>query len=152
MKCETFEAWLEREGPAPPDRMPEEVAAHHRACPRCRALLEEELFWGRFFAAAPAVAPPGPMWPGVAAGIEKWMERAESFSSALVRVGLRLVPVFAVILLLLGAAAIWSGSALGPREPALSIASLADDPSARPGPPNEEPDTILDRWVGAAGE
>ncbi len=103
MKCEDFRSWLEREGfvagggPAESHGgMPENVAGHYRSCPECRSLLKEEVFWKRFFAAAPEPVLRESLWPGVMARIRERLDQSESFSEVLLLWARRLAPAFAL--------------------------------------------------------
>ena len=153
MKCEDFRSWLEREGfvagggPAESHGgMPENVAGHYRSCPECRSLLKEEVFWKRFFAAAPVEPLSKSLWPGVMARIQERLDQSESFSEVLLLWARRLAPAFALILLLLGGAAFWRGAGgtggdgAGLQESDFPLISLI------------EPDAVLNQWAGATEE
>jgi hypothetical protein len=140
MKCEGFKAWLEEEGRTFTERLPEEFAAHCRTCPDCQSLLQEEGFWTRFFAATPEASLSGSLWPGVMARIQEQTDRSESFSTALLWMGRRLAPAFALVLLLLGGAAFWPGNGSALQDSDFAIEGLV------------EPDTVLNQWVGVSEE
>ncbi len=152
MKCEDFKSWLEREGEgeagpaASHSEMPEDAAEHHRSCADCRPLLKEEVFWKRFFAAAPEPVLRDSLWPGVMARIQKRLDQSESFSEVLLLWTRRLAPAFALILLLLGGAAFWRGAVggegdgAGLQESDFPLISLI------------EPDAVLNQWAGATEE
>ncbi|MFQ5914147.1 MAG: hypothetical protein ACE5JS_13290 [Nitrospinota bacterium] len=140
MKCEEFKTWLEERGPSGPPasagEMPEELAEHGQSCPGCRSLLREELFWKRFFAAGAEAPLTKSLWPGVLAKIEAQTRRSESFSAAILLLGRRLVPAFALFLLLLGGAAFWQGSVFEPQDAGFALEGLV------------EPDAVLNQWAG----
>ena len=101
-------------------------------------MSREENFWSRFFASAPRAEPAGPLWPGVLAGIEAELERRESFSTAVLWMGRRLAPVFALLLLAVIGSALWGGL-----DTALSDSEALLDGLIGP-------DAILDQWAGVA--
>ena len=101
-------------------------------------MSREENFWNRFFAAAARPQPPRPLWPGILARIEAETAQRESFSAAVLWMGRRLVPVFALLCLCVGGAALWGGD-----DPIL----LASDPVLVS---LVEPDAILNQWMGAS--
>ncbi len=146
MKCEDFKSWLEREGGGPagpaayPGGMPEEITGHCHSCAECRSLLKEEIFWKRFFAAAPEPGLRESLWPGVMARIQERLDQSESFSEVLLLWTRRLAPAFALILLLLGGAAFWQGDGAGLQESDFPLISLI------------EPDAVLNQWAGATEE
>ncbi len=152
MKCEDFKSWLEREGEGEGEAgpaashggMPENIAEHHRSCAECRSLLKEEVFWKRFFAAAPEPVLRDSLWPGVMARIQKRLDQSESFSEVLLLSTRRQAPAFALILLLLGGAAFWRGAVggdgAGLQESDFPLISLI------------EPDAVLNQWAGATEE
>ena len=100
-------------------------------------MSREENFWGRFFANAPKAEAVESLWPGILAKIEAELERRESFGTALLWMGRRLTPAFALsLLIVLGSALSGGNDALLPDlEPAL--ASLMD------------PEAVLSQWAGA---
>ena len=148
MKCEDFRSWLEREGEgqagpaASHSGMPENITGHYRSCAECRSLLKEEVFWKRFFAAAPEPALRESLWPGVMARIQERLDQSESFSEVLLLWTRRLAPAFALILLLLGGAAFWrgGGDGAGLQESDFPLISMI------------EPDAVLNQWAGATEE
>ncbi len=153
MKCEEFKSWLEGDGPSGPpvfpDRMLEEYAEHYRSCPDCQSVLHEEVVWTKFFAAAPEASLSRSLWPGVMAKIQEQTKRSESFSAAIILLGRRLAPAFALFLLLVGGAAYWQGSGPGFRGAEDPRGVLVEDAPNGLGPLNGEPESILNRWVGA---
>ena len=140
MKCEEFKTWLEDEGRTSSESVPEELARHCRTCPDCLSLLEEEGFWTRFFAATPKVSLSRSLAPGVMARIREQTDRSESFSAALLLMGRRLAPAFALVLLLLGGAAFWQGNGFALQDSDFAVAGLV------------EPDAVLNQWVGVSEE
>ncbi len=143
MNCETFRRRLEDlpAGPFEVDRNPpDDLAAHVRSCSDCRALMNEDMFWKRFFAAAPEPEPEGSAWPGVMAKIQKRMDSADSFSDALLLWTRRLAPAFALVLLLLGGAVFFQGNSGYLQE------------SDLPGLGLLEPEAVLDQWAGVPEE
>ena len=123
-----------------PTAGPEEIAGHYRSCAECRSHLKEEVFWKRFFAAAPEGALQESVWPGVMARIQERSDQSESFSEVLLLWTRRLAPAFALILLLLGGAAFWQGDGAGLQESDFPLISLI------------EPDAVLNQWAGATEE
>lgn len=101
-------------------------------------MSREENFWNRFFAAAPQTQRSRSLWPEILAQIETETLRRESFSAAVLWMGRRLAPVFALLCLFVGGAALWGGDDTGLLASAPVLASLV------------EPDAILNQWVGAS--
>ena len=101
-------------------------------------MSREENFWNRFFAAAAQTQRSRSLWPEVLTKIEAETIRRESFSAAVLWMGRRLAPVFALLFLCVGGVALWGGddTSLLASEPVL--ASLV------------EPDAILNQWMGAS--
>ena len=99
-------------------------------------MSREERFWKRFFASAARAKPAGSLWPGILAGIEAEIERRESFSTAVLWMGRRLAPAFALLLLAAVATAMWGGN----------DTVLLDSESVLAG--LMVPDAILNDWAG----
>ena len=96
----------------------------------------EENFWKRFFATAAKAEPAGSLWPGILAGIEAEIERRESFSTAVLWMGRRLAPAFALLLLVVAGTALWDGSDTVLLDSETLLAGLLG------------PDAILSQWAG----
>ena len=101
-------------------------------------MSREEKFWNRFFATAAGPEPSASLWPGVLAAIEMEIERREAFSTALLWMGRRLAPVFALLLVAVVGAALWGGSETVLMDSEALLAGLVG------------PDTILNQWAGVA--
>ena len=101
-------------------------------------MSREEKFWSRLFASAHRAEPADALWPGILAGIEAELERRESFSTALLWMGRRLAPVFALLLVAVIGTALWNGG----------DAALLDSEALLAGLMG--PDAILDQWAGVA--
>ncbi len=99
-------------------------------------MSREENFWRRFFASAAKAEPAGSLWPGILAEIEAEIERRESFSAAVLWMGRRLAPAFALLLLVVGGTALWGGSDASLLDSESVLASLM------------VPDAILSQWTG----
>ena len=101
-------------------------------------MSREENFWNRFFASAARPEPSAPLWPGVLGAIEAEIERREAFSTALLWMGRRLAPVFALLLVAVVGAALWGGSETVLMDSEALLAGLVG------------PDAILNQWAGVA--
>lgn len=101
-------------------------------------MSREENFWSRFFAAAPQAQQPRSRWPEILAQIETETLRRESFSAAVLWMGRRLAPVFVLLCLFVGGAALWGSDDTNPLVSDAALASLVD------------PDTILSQWMEAS--
>lgn len=101
-------------------------------------MSREENFWSKFFASASRAEPAATLWPGILAGIEAEKERRESFSMALLWMGRRLAPVFALLLLAVMGTALWGGGDTALLDSEALLAGLMG------------PDAILDQWAGVA--
>ncbi len=99
-------------------------------------MSREENFWRRFFASAAKAEPAGSLWPGILVEIEAEIERRESFSAAVLWMGRRLAPAFALLLLVVGGTALWGGSDTSLLDSESVLASLM------------VPDAILSQWAG----
>ena len=99
-------------------------------------MSREENFWRSFFARAARATPAESLWPGILAGIEAEIERRESFSTALLWMGRRLAPAFALLLLVAVGTALWGGSDTGLLDSEAVLAGLT------------APDDILGQWAG----
>jgi len=149
MKCEEFKSTLEQEDAKLTRNLPEGLEEHYRSCMNCQLLVQEEQFWQRLFAAAPEASPAKSLWPGIAAKIQEQLERRESFSSLFVQLGRRLAPAFALILLLMaGGVFLWAPETES-KDANISIIAMVENGSGKLGPLSEEPDAILNSWLGA---
>ena len=101
-------------------------------------MSREENFWNRFFAAAARPEPSASLWPGVLAAIEAEIERREAFSTALLWMGRRLAPLFALVLVAVVGTALWGGSETVLMDSEALLAGLVG------------PDAILNQWAGVA--
>lgn len=101
-------------------------------------MSREENFWNRFFAVATQAQRSRSLWPEVLAKIEAETTRRESFSAAVLWMGRRLVPVFVLLCLFVGGAALWGSDDTGLLVSTPVLASLV------------EPDAILSQWMGAS--
>ena len=101
-------------------------------------MSREENFWNRFFATAARPEPSASLWPGVLAAIEAEIERREAFSTALLWMGRRLAPVFALLLLAVVGTALWGGGETALLDSEALLAGLMG------------PDAILNQWAGVA--
>ena len=101
-------------------------------------MSREENFWSRFFASAARAEPAASLWPGILAAIEAEIERRESFSTAVLWMGRRLAPVFALLLLVVVGTALWGGSDTALLDSEALLAGLLG------------PDAILNQWAGVA--
>jgi len=99
-------------------------------------MSREENFWRRFFASAAREVPAESLWPGILAGIEAEIERRESFSTALLWMGRRLAPAFALLLLVALGTVLWGGNDTGLLDSEAVLTGLM------------EPDAILGQWAG----
>ena len=106
------------------------------ASTRERLMIREEKFWRRCFASAARAEPIESLWPGILAGIEAEIERRESFSTAVLLMGRRLAPAFALLLLVALGTALWGGSDTGLLDSESVLAGLM------------APDAILGQWAG----
>ena len=99
-------------------------------------MSREETFWQRFFASAARAEPAGSLWPGILAGIEAEIERRESFGRAVLWMGRRLAPAFALLLLVAAGTVLWGGNDTGLLDSESLLAGLM------------APDAILGQWAG----
>ncbi|MDE0206913.1 MAG: hypothetical protein OXP66_12915 [Candidatus Tectomicrobia bacterium] len=99
-------------------------------------MSREENFWRRFFACAPRAEPAGSLWPGILAGIEAEIEHRESFGTAVLWMGRRLAPAFALLLLVAVGTVLWGGNDAGLLDSESVLAGLM------------APDAILGQWAG----
>lgn len=152
MKCSELVEWLdevERDVSRP---LPAAAEEHCRSCQSCRRLLAEERVWRNLFAlAAEPAEPRKPVWPGVMERIEERERHRASLSDALFIFSRRLFPAFLFILVLLGGVTLW----LTDRESenksgATMIAMLTSSAGGNATP--EEPDAVLNSWLGANGQ
>ena len=101
-------------------------------------MSREENFWNRFFANAAKPEPSVSLWPGILAAIEAEIERRETFSTALLLMGRRLAPVFALLLVAVVGTALWGGDDAALLDSEALLAGLVG------------PDAILNQWAGVA--
>lgn len=102
-------------------------------------MSREDTFWRRFFAVATqAQRPEAPLWPEILARIEAETLRRESFSVAVLWMGRRLAPVFALLCFFVGGVALWGGDDTSLLASTPVLASLV------------EPDVVLNQWMGAS--
>ena len=76
MKCEEFRDTLKLENADLTNKLPRELEEHFQSCVNCQQFVQEENFWQKCFAAAPAAAPARSLWPAVAAKIQDQLARA----------------------------------------------------------------------------
>ncbi len=148
MNCEEFRDKLELEKEYLTGELPSSLEEHFQSCLGCQAFVREEKSWQKFFAAVPVAAPARSVWPGIAARIHEQQERRESFSFFFVLLGRRLVPAFALILLLIAGGVFFWAPALESQDANISIIAMVENGSGRLGPLSEEPDAILNSWIG----
>ncbi len=148
MTCEEFKSRFEQEGFGSLGQLPEDLVEHHRMCSKCRSFVKEEIFWQRLFAAAPESHSSKSLWPGVMAKIQEQLERGESFSASLVLLGRRLAPVFALFLVLAVGATFWRAPGVEAQD-TLPMIAMVENGSSKLGPLTEEPEAILNSWLGA---
>ncbi len=149
MKCEEFKSTLAQKDSNLSRPLPEGLAEHYETCVECQSFIQEEKFWQRFFAAAPQAFPTKSLWPGIASRIREQLERRESFSSLFVLLGRRLAPVFALILILIAGGVFLWAPATESQDANISIIAMVEHGSGTLGPLSEEPDAILNSWLGA---
>lgn len=101
-------------------------------------MSREENFWSRFFAAATQPQRSRSLWPEILATIEAETTRRESFSAAVLWMGRRLAPVFALLFICVVGVALWGGDDTSLLASAPVLASLM------------EPDAVLNQWMGAS--
>ena len=99
-------------------------------------MSREENFWRGFFASAARAEPAASLWPGILAAIEAEIERRESFSTAVLWMGRRLAPAFALLLLVAVGTVLWGGNDSGLLDSESVLTSLM------------APDAILGQWSG----
>ena len=148
MTCDDFTQWLESAGAKLPEDLPEAHAAHIGSCAACRAALEEEQLWRRFFSAAPAPPPQRPAWPGVLARIREEEGRRASWSDALLLFSRRLAPAFALVVVLLGGVGLWRGMLTQPLDRTPASVTMLEGVSGQDVVSADEPDAVLIAWVG----
>lgn len=149
MTCDDFTQWLESAGAKLTEDLPEAHAAHIGSCAGCRAALDEERLWRRFFSVAPAPSPQRPAWPGVVARIREEESRRASWSDALLLFSRRLAPAFALVVVLLGGIGLWRGMLTQPLEPIPVTVTMVEGAPDQEAIPVDEPDAVLVAWVGA---
>ncbi len=149
MTCDDFTQWLESAGAKRTEDLPETHAAHIGSCAGCRAALEEERLWRRFFSAAPAPAPQRPAWPGVLARIREEENRRASWSAALLLFSRRLAPAFVLVVVLLGGIGLWRGMPTQSLERTPATLTMLEDGTGQDVVSADEPDAALIAWVGA---
>ena len=148
MTCDDFTQWLESAGAKLTEDLHEAQAAHVGSCAACRAALEEERLWRRFFSAAPAPPPQRPAWPGVLARIREEEGRRASWSDALLLFSRRLAPAFALVVVLLGGVGLWRGMLTQPLEGTPATVTMLEGVSGQDVVSADEPDAVLIAWVG----
>ncbi len=149
MKCEEFKDTLKLEDAILTRNLPGGLEEHYQSCVNCQLFVQEEKFWQRIFAAAPVAVPSRSLWPGVAAKIQEQLDRRESFGSLFVLLGRRLAPAFALILLLIAGGVFFWAPEIESQDANISIIAMVENGSGRLGPLSEEPDAILNSWLGA---
>lgn len=152
MKCDDFRSWMEREGQKPLQNMPDDFAEHLSSCPTCESRVKEETVWQRFFGAAPEASLSRSLCPGVMAKIQEQQARNESFNTTFVLLGRRLAPAFALFLLLLGGVTFWRVSGVESQDSTVSIIAMVENSTGRVGSLSDEPDTVLNSWLGVNQE
>jgi hypothetical protein len=149
MKCEEFKSTLAQEDSNLSRPLSEGLTEHYESCVDCQSFIQEEKFWQRFFAAAPEAIPTKSLWPGIASRIREQLERRESFSTLFVLLGRRLAPAFTLLLILIaGGVFLWAPT-IESQDANISIITMVENGSGRLGPLSEEPDAILNSWLGA---
>ena len=148
MKCDEFKNALEQTDSSPMSTLPEELKEHYQGCVSCQLFIQEEKFWQKFFAVAPQATLEKSLWPGVVAKIQEQLERRESFSTLFVHIGRRLAPAFALILLLIAGGVFFWAPETESQDASFSIIAMVEDGSGKLGPLSEEPDAILNSWIG----
>ena len=149
MTCDDFGQWLETAGAKRTEEIPDPYRAHSGSCATCRAILEEDQLWRRFFSAAPEPAPERPAWPGVIAGIREAEDRRASLSDALLLFSRRLASAFALVVLLVGGIGLWRDMLPETREQVPVTVAMPESASGPEASPVDEPDAVLMAWVGA---
>lgn len=149
MTCDDFRQWLETAGATRMEETPDSYRTHSASCAPCRAILEEEQLWRRFFSAAPEPSPERPAWPVVMARIRETEDRRVSLSDALLLFSRRLAPAFALVVLLVGGIGLWRDSLLETREQSPVSVAMLDSASGLEASPADEPDAVLMAWAGA---
>ena len=122
---------------------------HAGTCADCRAILQEEQQWLRFFAAAPEPFSRRPAWPGVMARIHEEESRRASLSDALLLFSRRLAPAFALVVLFLGGVGLWRDMLPEAREPVPATVAMLESAPGQEALSPDEPDAVLIAWVGA---
>ncbi len=149
MTCDDFRQWLETAGAKRTEEILDSYRAHSGSCATCRAILEEEQLWRRFFSAAPEPAPERSAWPGVIARIREAEDRRASLSDALLLFSRRLAPAFALVVLLVGGIGLWRDMLLETREQTPVTVAMLESASGLEASPADEPDAVLMAWAGA---
>ena len=149
MTCENFRQWLETAGAMAAGTIPDTHRQHAESCASCRAALDEERLWRRFFSAAPAPAPERPAWPGVIARIREEESRRSSLSDALLLFSRRLAPAFVLVVLCLGGVGLWRDMLPENPEPIPATVAMLENASGQEALSADEPDAVLIAWVGA---
>lgn len=149
MTCDDFRRRLEANAM---EDLPDEVREHTESCAACRGLLEEERLWRRFFSAAPEPPAPRPAWPGVLARIREEEDRRASLSDALLFFSRRLAPAFALVVLFLGGFGLWSEVLTEPRQQVPVAVAMLESMSGSEAWAADEPDAVLNSWVGARSQ
>ncbi len=149
MTCDDFRQWLETTGAKRTEKIPDSYRAHSASCATCRAILEEEHLWRRFFSAAPEPSPERPAWLVVMAGIREIEDRRASLSDALLLFSRRLAPAFALVVLLAGGIGLWRDMLPETREQNPVTTAMLDSASGLEASPADEPDAVLMAWAGA---
>ncbi len=149
MTCENFRQWLETPGATAAGTIPDTHGQHAESCASCRAALEEEQLWRRFFSAAPETAPGRPAWPGVIARIREEESRRSSLSDALLLFSRRLAPAFVLVVLCLGGVGLWRDMLPETPEQVPATVAMLENASGQEALSADEPDAVLIAWVGA---
>lgn len=148
MTCDDIRRRLEANAT---DDLPDKVREHAESCAACRGLLDEERLWRRFFSAAPEPTARRPAWPGVLARIREEEDRRASLSDALLFFSRRLAPAFALVVLFLGGLGLWSEVLTEPRQQVPVAIAMLESLPANEAWAADEPDAVLNAWVGAQG-
>ena len=149
MTCEYFRHWLENAGAMVAGTIPDTYRQHAESCASCRAALEEERLWRRFFSAAPEPSPQRTAWPGVIASIREEESRRTSLSDALLLLSRRLAPAFALVVLCLGGIGLWRDMLPETPEQVPATVAMLESASGQEALSADEPDAVLIAWVGA---
>ena len=151
MTCDAFRVWYDSAEPHATAQPPEPLRRHLQTCLDCQAFLRDESVWQRLFATVPDVSMQRSLWPGVLAEIEARQTLPTSLSAAVWALGRLVVPVCALVVLCLGGFSLWRGVFLDSQTAPVVSSLLLDNFAADVPLLQQDPETIVQRWMEGTG-